>query len=44
MELLSVIALTYEQGTYVVKVKCPMQFEAFPFDRHFCDIKVRRFV
>ena len=30
----------YHQGTYVVKLKCPMEFNTFPFDRHVCFFEV----
>ena len=28
------------QGTYIIKLKCPMIFDSFPFDTHHCSILV----
>ncbi len=30
------------QGTYVVRLKCPMEFDTFPFDHHLCYFEVSR--
>ena len=29
------------EGAYVVRLKCPMNFDAFPFDTHYCYFEVR---
>lgn len=31
----------YQQGVYVVQLKCPMNFNRFPFDKHTCYFEVR---
>ena len=33
--------LLVHQGTYVVQMKCPMEFNTFPFDTHTCYFEVR---
>ncbi len=31
------------EGAYVVRLKCPMDFNSFPFDNHVCFFEVRYF-
>ena len=31
------------QGNYVVEMKCPMEFNTFPFDNHDCFFQVRQY-